>query len=81
MTSPKWTDWVPEICPHCGEIRALTVGEVRKDRLLPDWIKGLIVPLLLSQREMQRQVAGAIQLAYFRTKDDNKEGLIKKENV
>ena len=70
MTRRKWNDWVPEICPHCGEIRALTVGEVNKDPLIPNWLKKVIVPILLEQREMQRRVAGAIELVYFRTKQE-----------
>ena len=73
MNRPKWTEWVPEICPKCGEIRALTVGEVNKDPLIPDFIKELIVPLLKDQRELQRLVAGAIELAYLRGRDEGQE--------
>ncbi len=73
MARPKRTEWVPEICPHCGEIRALTVGEVNKDPLIPDFIKQLIVPILKEQREMQRRIAGAIELAYLRGKQEGEE--------
>ena len=73
MPRPKWTEWVPEKCPKCGEIRALTVAEVNLDPLIPGFIKELIVPLLKEQREMQRKVAGAIELAYLRGKDEGKE--------
>ena len=62
-----------EICPECGEIRALTVGEVKHDPLIPDFIKELIIPVLLSQREMQRTMAGAIELAYRRGKQQGEE--------
>lgn len=69
MTSwRKWNDWVPEICPHCGEIRALTVGEVNLDPAIPDYVKALIIPILKDQREMQRKVAGAVILTYLREK-------------
>lgn len=62
------------ICPKCGEIRALTVREVNTDPLLPDFIKELIVPILLRQREMQRKVATSIELAYRRGKQEGEEG-------
>lgn len=69
----RWKDSLG-ICPKCGEIRALTVAEVNTDPLLPHFIKELIVPILKSQREMQRQVAGTIELAYRRGIAEGKEG-------
>lgn len=68
----RWKESI-KVCPECGEIRALTVAEVNTDPLLPSYIKELIVPILKSQREMQRQVAGAIELAYRRGVQEGKE--------
>ena len=63
------------ICSKCGEIRALTVAEVNLDPAIPDHVKELIVPILKAQREMQRQVAGAIILTYLREVQGNTKGV------
>ena len=65
----KWKDTL-KICPECGEIRALTVHEVKTDPLLPDSIKELIIPLLIYQRQFQRMYAGTVELAYRRGKHE-----------
>lgn len=61
------------ICKECGEIRALTVAEVNHDPIIPDYVKKLLVPLLLDQREMQRKMAGVVILSYLRAKQEGEE--------
>lgn len=48
--------------------------EIKTDPLLPDFIKELIIPVLVEQRNMQRKVAGAIELAYRRGRQEGEEG-------
>lgn len=64
-------------CPKCGEEifdMGVTVFEILHDDKVPEGTKNLICPLLGRLKGFEREVAGAIELAYRRGQQENDEG-------
>ena len=56
-------------CPKCGEEihdMGVTISEITHDDKVPEATKNLICPLLGRLKGFEREVAGAIELAYRR---------------
>ena len=54
-------------CPNCGEEihdMGVTISEIMHDDKVPEATKNLICPLLGRLKGFEREIAGAIELAY-----------------
>lgn len=63
-------------CSHCGaEIfdTGVTVSEIRHNKEIPEGAKNLIIPFLQVLKVLEKDVAGSIELAYLRGKQEGEE--------
>ncbi len=63
-------------CPKCGvEIfdMGITVSEVLHNEKIPEGAKNLIIPFIQRLKTMEHEVAGSIELAYRRGRQDGEE--------
>ena len=64
-------------CPHCGkEIfdMGVTVSDILHNGEIPEGAKNLIIPYIQRLKTMEKEIAGSIELAYRRGKQDGEEG-------